>query len=170
MKKLFTITLLLLTMSHTIIGLAETTVVMHMTSPNGTGKMIGTIIAKDTPYGLILMPNLQGLPPGLHGFHVHQYPNCGNGGMNAGGHFDPKKTGKHLGPYNDKGHLGDLPALFVDAHGKATHPILAPRMEEAKLMGRSLIIHAGGDNYSDVPEKLGGGGARIACGTILNDE
>lgn len=27
----------------------------------------------------------------------------------AGGHLDPEKTGKHLGPYNDKGHLGDLP-------------------------------------------------------------
>lgn len=24
----------------------------------------------------------------------------------AGGHLDPNKTGVHLGPYNDKGHLG----------------------------------------------------------------
>jgi Cu-Zn family superoxide dismutase len=28
------------------------------------------------------------------------------------------------------------------------------------------MIHAGGDNYSDHPEKLGGGGARIACGVV----
>ena len=26
------------------------------------------------------------------------------------------------------------------------------------------MIHAGGDNYSDHPEALGGGGARVACG------
>ena len=28
------------------------------------------------------------------------------------------------------------------------------------------MIHAGGDNYSDQPQPLGGGGARIACGVI----
>jgi superoxide dismutase, Cu-Zn family len=28
------------------------------------------------------------------------------------------------------------------------------------------MIHSGGDNYSDAPAPLGGGGARIACGVI----
>ena len=28
------------------------------------------------------------------------------------------------------------------------------------------MIHAGGDNFADTPEKLGGGGARLACGAI----
>ncbi len=28
------------------------------------------------------------------------------------------------------------------------------------------MIHAGGDNCADLPEKVGGGGARIACGVI----
>jgi Cu-Zn family superoxide dismutase len=28
------------------------------------------------------------------------------------------------------------------------------------------MIHEGGDNYSDEPAPLGGGGARIACGVI----
>ena len=65
-----------------------------------------------------------------------------------------------------KGHLGDLPALKVDASGKATTPVLAPRLKLAQLSGHSLMIHAGGDNYSDSPEKLGGGGARIACGVM----
>ena len=34
------------------------------------------------------------------------------------------------------------------------------------LRGKSVVIHAGGDNYSDQPQPLGGGGARIACGVI----
>jgi Cu-Zn family superoxide dismutase len=34
------------------------------------------------------------------------------------------------------------------------------------VRGRSLIIHAGEDNYSDQPASLGGGGIRIACGVI----
>ncbi len=64
-------------------------------------------------------------------------------------------------------HLGDLPALYVTHDGKATYPVLAPRLSELKeLDGRSLMLHAGGDNHDDHPEPLGGGGARIACGII----
>ena len=32
------------------------------------------------------------------------------------------------------------------------------------------MIHVGGDNYSDMPLPLGGGGARIACGVIAQAE
>jgi Cu-Zn family superoxide dismutase len=35
-----------------------------------------------------------------------------------------------------------------------------------QIRGRSIMIHAGGDDYSDAPAPLGGGGARIACGAI----
>lgn len=28
------------------------------------------------------------------------------------------------------------------------------------------MVHAGGDNHSDHPQPLGGGGARFACGVI----
>ena len=86
-------------------------------------------------------------------------------GQAAGGHFDPKKTGKHLGPNGD-GHLGDLPVLVVDKDGKATTPVVASRLKVADLKGHSLMIHAGGDNYSDTPKPLGGGGARVACGVV----
>jgi len=34
------------------------------------------------------------------------------------------------------------------------------------LKGHALMIHQGGDNYADTPEKLGGGGARAACGVV----
>jgi Cu-Zn family superoxide dismutase len=27
-------------------------------------------------------------------------------------------------------------------------------------------VHAGGDNYADEPQPLGGGGARTACGVV----
>ena len=83
----------------------------------------------------------------------------------AGGHFDPAKTGKHLGPYGD-GHLGDLPPLYVDAEGKSTVPVLAPRIKLSDIKGHSLMVHVGGDNFADHPHPLGGGGARIGCGVI----
>ena len=60
--------------------------------------------------------------------------------------------------------MGDLPALFVNADGKATQPVLAPRLKLSDLTGRSLMIHAGGDNHSDQPVAQGGGGVRIVCG------
>jgi Cu-Zn family superoxide dismutase len=151
----------------------EKTVKMYLTSETGQGRAIGTITARDTPYGTLFVPELTGLPPGLHGFHVHQNATCAAAekdgkmvpGLAAGGHYDPAMTGRHEGPYGD-GHLGDLPPLYVDDSGRSTLPVLAPRLETKDLEGRSLMIHAGGDNYSDHPLALGGGGARMACGVI----
>ncbi len=139
---------------------------MYLTAKEGTGKYIGTITAKDTPYGVLLTPDLHDLTPGVHGFHLHVNPQCGDNGMAAGGHLDPKQTDKHLGPYQ-LGHLGDLPALFVDAKGNASLPLLAPRLSVASLLGHSLIIHTGADSYSDTPP-MGGGGVRVACGVLPN--
>ncbi len=148
-----------------------TQVTLYETTVSGPGKSIGTVTVRDTPYGALFIPALEGLAPGLHGFHVHENPACGpkekDGkmvpGLAAGGHFDPAETGRHEGPYGD-GHLGDLPPIYVDHDGKATLPVLAPRLTVSDIQGRSLMIHAGGDNYSDHPAALGGGGARVACG------
>lgn len=147
------------------IALADISIPMYLTSQSGLGQAIGTIIATQKPYGVLLTPNLHNLPPGLHGFHIHQKPSCLENGMAAGDHFDPFHSSQHLGPYG-KGHLGDLPVLEVDNNGNSTLPILAPRLRLTEIKNHSLIIHAGSDNYSDIPQKLGGGGARIACGII----
>ena len=165
-------TLIRLTLALLLFGFIQTTyadhlvIQMHLTAKTGVGKPIGTLSASDTQYGLLIIPNLQGLPSGLHGFHIHQKASCARAGLAAGGHYDPKKTHKHLGPYNPNGHLGDLPALFVNQKGQAELPILAPRLTVADIKGHAIIIHLHGDNYSDYPAKLGGGGARIACGII----
>lgn len=144
---------------------ANVTIPVNLTSANGVGKSIGTITATDTRYGLLLTPDLADLPAGLHGFHIHEIPSCDDGGMAAGGHLDPKETKKHHGPYVDTGHLGDSPALSVGEDGRATLPTLAPRLTVAKIKQHTIMIHAGGDTYSDNPA-MGGGGARIACGVI----
>jgi Cu-Zn family superoxide dismutase len=144
---------------------ADSKVDVGMVAQVGLGKSLGSVIFSQTRYGLLVTPNLTNLSPGLHGIHIHQTPSCDNFGQAAQGHLDPKNTAKHLGPYTDKGHLGDLPALFVDSKGNANLPVLAPRLTLNDVMGHSFMIHAGGDNYSDEP-KMGGGGDRIACGII----
>jgi Cu-Zn family superoxide dismutase len=151
----------------------EASVALFFTTDAAAGKAVGTIAVKDTPYGALFTPDLSGLSPGLHGFHVHENPACGpkkkDGkmvpGLAAGGHYDPVGTGRHEGPYGD-GHLGDLPPIFADANGRANLPVLAPRLKVADIRNRSLMIHAGGDNYSDHPNMLGGGGPRQACGIV----
>ncbi len=141
---------------------ASITTTIHATGANQ--ESLGTVTFSETPYGLLITPDLHNLPAGLHGFHLHQHPDCDNSGMSAGGHYDPANTNSHQGPYG-KGHLGDLPVLYVTSEGKANTPILAPRLKLKNLKGLSIMIHANGDNYSDNPP-LGGGGAREACGVI----
>lgn len=151
----------------------DITIKVNLVNDQGVGKEIGTITASDSKYGLVLIPQMSDLAPGLHGFHVHDKPDCSHAmkegkavpALAAGGHYDPANTGKHEGPYGN-GHFGDLPALYVAADGKATLPVLAPRLKVADIKGRSLMIHAGGDNYADTPAPLGGGGARAACGVV----
>lgn len=151
----------------------EQYVVIHAISDEGIGAIIGTVKLSDTATGLAFDPDLGGLTPGLHGFHVHEKPGCGTAdkdgkqtaGHAAGGHYDPHKSGKHAGPQGE-GHQGDLPALEVNEKGEAVKVLLAPHLKLADIKGRALMIHAGGDNYSDAPKPLGGGGPRVACGVI----
>ena len=147
---------------------------LFMATPDGTGAPIGSVIARDSSSGASLQLRLHGLPPGVHGFHVHHNGSCDAGmkdGMpvlagKAGGHEDPDLTGRHRGP-TGAGHLGDLPTLTVAPDGTDNEVLIAPRIREVtSLIGHSLVIHAGGDTYSDTPDPLGGGGPRIACGVI----
>jgi Cu-Zn family superoxide dismutase len=152
---------------------AEVVVSINLVTEQGIGKGIGTVTISEGPAGLVFTPQLTDLGPGVHGFHVHQNADCAAGmkdgkmvpGLAAGGHYDPASTAKHEGPHG-KGHIGDLPPLTVGADGKAVAAVSAPRLKMADVKGRSLMIHAGGDNYSDMPAPLGGGGARVACGVI----
>lgn len=151
-----------------------TTVQIHMVNEDGTGDNIGTVYLTETAHGVVFTPDLKDLTPGLHGFHVHEKPSCDAAETQgkktpagaAGGHYDPEKSGKHGSPWGD-GHLGDLPPLYVDQHGKASTPVLAPRIKNvAQISDRALMVHAGGDNHADHPAPLGGGAARVACGII----
>ena len=63
--------------------------------------------------------------------------------------------------------FGDLPVLYVDGKGRANRVSFVSRLKTSDLEGRSIMIHVGGDNYSDQPARLGGGGARVACGVVV---
>jgi len=166
--------------ASTILAMAATaqaatlTATVNLVDAKGIGAAVGTVAFQDTQHGLLMEPHLMGLPAGNHGMHIHEKAACGPGDQNgqpaagfaAGGHLDPKHTGKHLGPGHPDGHKGDVPMLAVESDGKATLPVLVPHLKVADLHGHSLMIHSGGDNYADQPQPLGGGGGRIACAVL----
>lgn len=163
----------LLTMPLFALAADELSVTVHAISPQGIGEVIGTVHFANTEHGLAITPQLSSLSAGAHGFHIHEKPQCGTAekdgkpvaGLAAGGHYDPHGSSKHEGP-EGHGHHGDLPALLVAEDGTAHQPMVAPRLTLQDIKGHALMIHEGGDNYSDNPKPLGGGGARIACGII----
>jgi Cu-Zn family superoxide dismutase len=149
----------------------EVDVVLRLTSENGVGDAIGTIVVKNSEVlvagrkepALLLKPNLRGLRPGLYAFHVHENPNCGHGikdgipvpGLAAGAHLWLSGMGQLSGT-TFTSHLGDLPNLEVNADGTATKMIVAARLSLADVANRALMIHASQDDNS----------ARMACGRL----
>src|SRR4030088_30346 len=104
-------------------ALGDYKVDMNRIDIKGVGESLGTVTIATTPGGgLTFTPDLKGLPPGAHGFHVHQFANCAakqkdgklEPGEAPGAHYDPCKTHKHAGPAGE-GHKGDLPVLNVGA-------------------------------------------------------
>ncbi len=171
MKKIWLSLLLFLNACY---GNDKGTAKIYLISSQGLSENIGMVEMQDTPQGLEMTINLQGLPQGEHGFHIHEFGDCGaapdkdgnmTAGLKAGGHYDPDKTAQHLGPQKD-GHKGDLPYVTADKNGKINQTVYAPHLKLSDIKGRSLMIHEGGDNYHDTPLPLGGGGAIIACGVV----
>src|SRR6202048_5476803 len=85
-------------------GAATATATINSISATGVGGPLGTVTLTDSPDGLVITPKLSGLPPGEHGFHIHDKGDCGPGmnqgkqdaGFAAGRHHDPAHTKMHL--------------------------------------------------------------------------
>lgn len=154
----------------------EIVVDMRFATEQGPGESAGTVTITQTEFGAKFTPDIKGLEePGVRGFHIHAVGSCDASESDgkvvpagaAGGHWDPDGTGSHKGPWDSSGHKGDLPALYVDSEGNINYPVVAPRITDLEeIKGLSMMIHVGGDNYSDEPLPLGGGGARNLCGLI----
>ncbi len=135
------------------------------------GKVVGVARFTAAADGVQLAGQVQGLPPGVHGIHIHTVGTCAPPDfVSAGGHFNP--TGKKHGTKNAEGHhVGDLPNLTIAADGTGTIQMVA---KGATLSagatslfdadGSALVIHAGPDDEATDP--TGNSGGRIACGVL----
>jgi Cu-Zn family superoxide dismutase len=148
-------------------------VTMNQISVDGIGASVGTVTIRPSKSGVDLVVDLKDLAAGEHGFHLHERASCDpadkdgkkTSGQAAGAHWDPEATKAHKGPAGG-GHKGDLPKLTVPQGGKLKTKLPVAGLTVADFAGKALMIHAGGDNYSDTPKPLGGGGDRVVCGVI----
>jgi Cu-Zn family superoxide dismutase len=136
------------------------------------GRMLGMAVFTQERSGVRIELNVKGLPPGAHGFHIHETGRCDIPDFKtAGAHFNP--TGKRHGLHNPEGpHAGDLPNLNVASDGTASTVWLAKGVtlkqgqpnSLRKQGGTAIVIHELPDDGKTDP--AGNSGARIACGVI----
>jgi len=166
MKKLvvFSITLL-------VLGACATTMrptAMATLAPTSGSTASGTVTFTEMSDGSVeVKVSLTGVPPGTHGFHVHDKGDCGDNGNAAGGHFNP--TGMaHGSPDAAAHHAGDFGNVDADASGnvnvtKTLHGITVSAGANS-VVGHAVILHANADDLTTQP--TGNAGARIACGVV----
>jgi Cu-Zn family superoxide dismutase len=136
-------------------------------NPTQNNKVTGIVTFNKTELGVKVVADIEGLTPGAHGFHVHQFGDCSAPNADsAGGHYNPE--GKlHGAPEGPERHAGDLGNLIADVNGKAhlerTDSILSISGRNS-IIGRSIIIHAAADDMTTQP--TGNSGGRVACGVI----
>jgi Cu-Zn family superoxide dismutase len=138
---------------------------------DATGATVGHVSVKQEAKGVTFTIAVKGLPPGLHGVHIHSVGKCdGPDFKSAGGHF--AYPGQQHGLDNPKGpHLGDMPNLNVKADGtgslKFHTDIVTLATGDNSLLktdGSALIIHAGQDDQKTDPS--GNSGNRVACAVL----
>jgi Cu-Zn family superoxide dismutase len=139
---------------------------------NGGGQPVGTATFTQVGSVVRVVLEVQGLPRGTHGVHVHAVGKCdGPDFASAGGHFNP--ANKQHGALNPQGaHAGDLPNIEVAPDGKgrleSTTEGFSIGSGTTSLFdadGSAIVVHAAPDDFKTDP--TGNSGARIACGVIV---
>lgn len=124
-------------------------------------ELHGTVWFYQTRKGVVLVAQVCGLPQnnpsGFFAFHIHAGGDCGGEGFaDTEGHLNPGNT-------QHPAHAGDLPPLLASS-GRACLAVLTDRFRLADVIGRTVVIHSGPDDFHTQP--AGNAGAKIACGVI----
>ena len=136
---------------------------------DASGLDLGTLTVRGEGEGIAIFGTLRGLPPGTHGFHLHDVGRCEAPFESAGNHWNP--TNRQHGRENPGGpHFGDLPNLTVPEDSTVVLQVMTAggTLRDANGLldqnGAAVVIHAGPDD--DRTDPAGNSGGRIACGVI----
>lgn len=92
----------------------------------------------------------------FYAMHIHESGDCTDNFQHTGNHYNPRQA-----PHPD--HAGDLLPLMGN-QGYAWSAFYDKRFTLDEIIGRSVIIHSGRDDFSSQPS--GDSGTKIGCGTI----
>ncbi len=128
-------------------------------------KLQGTVRFLPCFGGVKIVAEICGLPQSETGFfalHIHEKGSCeGAGFPNTGGHYNPEAQ-----PHPQ--HAGDLPPLLRRQDGSAWLAVATDRFSIRDVIGRSVVIHQGRDDFTTQPS--GAPGEKLGCGTIVSME
>ena len=144
-------------------------------SPTTGNTVAGTVEFSTVDGGIKVVADITGLPPGKHGFHIHEFGDISDAAkaMKTGGHYDPTGTKHHMlmeGTTMDEStghHAGDLGNLTADDSGKAHLEVTLTGVTllgaTNPIVGRAVIIHEKAD---DGGQPTGNAGGRLGQGVI----
>ena len=143
------------------------------TMMDADGNEIGEVRLSTMESGFVnVVINVEGIPTGVHGVHVHEVGDCSAS--------DFTSAGPHISGDNSHGfdsangpHPGDLANAHVQDDGVLAAQYMTVRliMDDTMIFdddGSAVIVHANSDDYQTDPG--GNAGDRIACGEIVNSE
>lgn len=131
-------------------------------------QLSGLVKFYQTPYsGILVEAEVFGLPDkerlktehftgNFYAMHIHQFGDCSSGFSKTGDHYNPENE-PH--PF----HAGDLLPLLSN-QGYAWSAFYDKRFTISEIIGRSVIIHSGPDDFTTQPS--GNAGTKIGCGEI----
>nr|XP_020669045.1 copper chaperone for superoxide dismutase [Pogona vitticeps] len=137
---------------------------------SGRGLVQGVVrFLQVSPEKCLIDGTVDGLEPGPHGLHVHEFGDISNSCDSCGDHFNP--NGKcHGGPQDVHRHTGDLGNIIATADGRASFRMEDGQLKVPDIIGRSLVIDAGEDDLGrgnhPLSKVTGNSGERVACGII----
>ncbi len=166
MKKL--VTLIALVALAGCASSAKKPMAMAMLAPTSGSTAQGMVHFTQSADGSVeVQVDLTGVPPGVHGFHIHDKGDCGDNGNAAGGHFNPGGT-PHGAPDAAQHHAGDFGNVTANEKGEVhtkftTHSVTVDAGPNS-VLGHAVILHGNADDLTTQPS--GNAGPRIACGVV----
>jgi superoxide dismutase, Cu-Zn family len=145
----------------------EITKAVAVVNPTEGNNVRGVVTFIQSGANVKVVAHIEGLTPGKHGFHIHEFGDCSSkDGSSAGGHFNPA-TAPHGAPEAAQRHAGDMGNIEADQSGVANLEYNDPVMKlngHGAIIGHGMIVHANPDDLKTQP--TGNAGGRLACGVI----
>jgi superoxide dismutase, Cu-Zn family len=146
---------------------AEVTKAVAVVNPTEGNNVRGVVTFTKSGANVKVVAHIEGLTPGKHGFHIHEFGDCSSkDGSSAGGHFNPGSA-PHGSPEAAQRHAGDMGNIEADQSGVAHLEYNDPVMklsDHGAIIGHGIIVHANPDDLKTQP--TGNAGGRLACGVI----